>query len=81
MGQPGAGVPGTPAGPLDAVNAYCAVTLGALKEDTELAVTAYELVDGIPNGKNILTLNSNHHGTVPVTVVYADPVGPTLLIA
>jgi magnesium transporter len=41
-------------------------------------VTAYELVDGIPNGKNILTSNSLIYETYRnnVTVSYADPVGP-----
>ena len=49
-----AAVPGVPGGPYCATSAY-AVSNGALTNLAVLAVTAYELVDGIPNGKNILT--------------------------
>lgn len=37
------------------MNAYCAVVDGALYTRAVLEDTAYELVDGIPNGKNVDT--------------------------
>jgi hypothetical protein len=41
------------------MTAYAAVTDGALTNTALLALTANELVDGMPNGKNILTSNSS----------------------
>ena len=60
------------------MTAYAAVLDGALINCVRLALTAYELVDGIPNGKNILTSNSSIYYTYRnnVTVSYAEPVGP-----
>lgn len=57
-GQPGAGVPCGPICPNFPTNAYTTETDGAMIWVATLAVSAYELVDGIPNGKNILTNNS-----------------------
>jgi hypothetical protein len=77
-GHPGAGGPTGPGFPYLPTNACTAVTDGALINCTRLALTAYELVDGIPNGKNILTSSSLIYYTYRnnVTVSYADPVGP-----
>jgi len=50
-------IPGVPFGPKDAVNAYSAENDGLIATAAILAVSAYELVDGIPNGKNVLTNN------------------------
>jgi len=57
-GHPVAGVPTGPFGPNRAANAWSAVMLGALINLALLALTANELVDGIPNGKNIFINNS-----------------------
>jgi len=50
-------MPGVPGGAVLAVNAYEAVyvAFGGTTYVARLALTAYELVDGIPNGKKILT--------------------------
>lgn len=56
-GHPVSGVPTGPLGPYCATSACAAVTDGALINCAPLALTAYELVDGIPNGKNIFTTN------------------------
>lgn len=48
-------MPGGPFDPNCATRACPTLTDGALTNWAPLALTAYELVDGIPNGKNIFT--------------------------
>lgn len=52
-------IPGVPGGPVRACRACGAVYVGTANACAALAVCAYELVDGIPNGKNTLTLYSD----------------------
>lgn len=48
--------PGAPIGPNRATNAYAAIVFGELTNVALLALVANELVDGIPNGKNMLII-------------------------
>jgi hypothetical protein len=55
-GHPGAGVPAGPLFPYLPINAYSAVRDGTFTILAVLELITSELVDGIPNGKNILTI-------------------------
>lgn len=74
-GHPVNGVPAGPFGPYFATTAYPAVVDGALINCAPLELTAYELVDGIPNGKNIFTNNPYKIVTFEA-VTPGGPIGP-----
>jgi hypothetical protein len=73
-GHPVADGPCEPGGPYCAISACDTENTGPLTILARLELTAYELVDGIPNGKKIFIIN--YYGNCAFTVIYGGPCGP-----